>query len=346
MSEVTRKNMPYVRLGKSGLKVSKIILGCMSYGTPDWQGWVLDEEESLKHIKYAYDHGINAFDTANVYSNGRSEEILGKAIKQYNMNRDEIVVMSKVYFTVARDMKLATFAMTPEQIDAAGYVNQHGLSRKHIFESVDHSLKRLGLEYIDLLQCHRFDNDTPIEETMQALHDIVQSGKVRYIGMSSCYAWQFHAMQNYAIANKLTPFISMQNHYNLVYREEEREMMPTLNHLGVGCIPWSPLARGVLTHSLSQTTTRKETDLFQKGYEAPATNAVVNRTEEVAKKVGMSMAQVSLAWVMAKTTAPIVGTTSLKNLEELISSVNIKLSEEDIKALEEPYQPRGVFGHA
>ncbi|KZV73364.1 Aldo/keto reductase [Peniophora sp. CONT] len=346
MSEITRKNMPYVRLGKSGLKVSKIILGCMSYGSPEWQGWVLDEEESLKHIKYAYDHGINTFDTANMYSNGRSEEILGKAIKQFNMNRDEIVVMTKLFSPVARDIKFVPFGMTPEQMDAAGYVNQRGLSRKHIFESVDHSLKRLGLEYIDLLQCHRFVNDMPIEEIMQALHDVVQSGKVRYIGMSSCHAWQFHAMQNYAIANKLTPFISMQNHYNLVYREEEREMMPTLNHFGVGCIPWSPLARGVLTHSLSQTTTRKETDVVQKGYEAPATNAVVNRTEEVAKKVGMSMAQVSLAWVMAKSTAPIVGTTSLKNLEELIGSVNIKLSEEDVKALEEPYQPRSVFGHA
>ncbi|VDB85629.1 unnamed protein product [Peniophora sp. CBMAI 1063] len=345
-TEVTRKSMPYVRLGKSGLKVSKIILGCMSYGSPDWQGWVLEEEEALKHIKYAYDHGINAFDTANVYSNGRSEEILGKAIKQFDMNRDEIVVMTKVYFTVAWDMKLETWGMTPEDINAAGYVNQNGLSRKHIFDSVDRSLERLGLEYIDLLQCHRFDYNTPIEETMQALHDVVQSGKVRYIGMSSCYAWQFHAMQNYAIANKLTPFISMQNHYNLVYREEEREMMATLKHFGVGCIPWSPLAQGVLTRPLTQSSTRKEVDkVWQKGYEAPATDAVVNRTEEIAKRNGLSMAQVSLAWVMAKTTAPIVGTTSLKNLEELVGSVGIKLSEEDIEALEEPYRPRGVFGH-
>ncbi|VDC06590.1 unnamed protein product [Peniophora sp. CBMAI 1063] len=343
MSEVTR-NIPYVRLGKSGLKVSKIILGCMSYGTPEWQGWVLEEEESLKHIKYAYDHGINAFDTANVYSEGLSEEILGKAIKQFNMNRDEIVVMTKVYFTVSRKNGENYYRKTPLESDQSGYVNQHGLSRKHIFESVDHSLKRLGLDYIDLLQCHRFDDETPIEETMQALHDIVKSGKVRYIGMSSCYAWQFHAMQNYAINNNLTPFISMQNHLNLVYREEEREMMPTLKHFGVACIPWSPLARGVVTRPLSEETTRKKTDNWQP-YDSPATDAVVNRVEEVAKRLGLSMAQVSLAWVMAKSDAPIVGTTSLKNLDDLIGAVNVKLSEEDIKALEEPYVSRAVLGH-
>ncbi|KZV72034.1 aryl-alcohol dehydrogenase [Peniophora sp. CONT] len=345
MTETSRKNMPYVRLGKSGLKVSKIILGCMSYGSSDWQGWVLGEEAGLEHIKYAYDHGINAFDTANVYSNGRSEEILGKAIKEFNMNRDEIVVMTKLYGTVYREGG-SIKRVSPSEVDQAGYVNQHGLSRKHIFESVEHSLRRLQLSYIDLLQCHRFDPDTPIEETMQALHDVVKTGKVRYIGMSSCYAWQFHAMQNYAIANKLTPFISMQNHLNLLYREEEREMMPTLDYFGVGCIPWSPLARGVLTRPLSQDTKRKENDSFwQKGYEGPGTEAIVNRCEELAKKLDLTMAQVALGWVMAKSTAPIVGTTSLKNLEDLIGAVNVKLSEEDIKFLEEPYSPRGVMGH-
>ncbi|KZV66882.1 Aldo/keto reductase [Peniophora sp. CONT] len=347
MSDAMRKNMPYVRLGKSGLKVSKIILGCMSYGSPEWQGWVLDEKTSFEHIKYAYDRGINAFDTANMYSNGRSEEILGKAIKQFNMNRDEIVVMTKVFGVVARGNEIAAVGpgQTSAVLDQAGYVNQNGLSRKHIFESVEHSLRRLQLDYVDLLQCHRFDYDTPIEETMQALHDVVKSGKVRYIGMSSCHAWQFHIMQDYAIANKLTPFISMQNHYNLAYREEEREMMPTLKHFGVGCIPWSPLARGLLTRPFSQSTKRKETDAFQQGYEAPATNAVVDRCEEVAKRLGLSMAKVALGWVMAKTDAPIVGTTSLKNLEELIGAVHVKLDDEIVKLLEEPYLPRGLFGH-
>ncbi|KZV72892.1 aryl-alcohol dehydrogenase [Peniophora sp. CONT] len=344
MSEITRKTMPYVRLGKSGLKISKIVLGCMSYGSSSWQGWVLDEQTSLEHIKYAYDHGINAFDTANVYSDGLSEEILGKAIKQFNMNRDEIVVMTKVFFTVSRNPKDVVHLKSPTEQDQLGYVNQHGLSRKHIFESVDHSLKRLGLEYIDLLQCHRFDYETPIEETMQALHDVVKSGKVRYIGMSSCYAWQFHVMQNYAINNNLTPFISMQNHLNLAYREDERELMPTLEHFGVGCIPWSPLASGILARPLTETTKRKETDLFQGYYSAPATESIINRVEEVAKRLGLTMAQVALAWVMAKSDAPIVGTTSTKNLDGLLDAVNVKLSEEDIKALEEPYQPRSIFG--
>ncbi|KZP02787.1 Aldo/keto reductase, partial [Athelia psychrophila] len=185
----SQKSMPYVRLGKSGLKVSKIILGCMSYGTPAWESWVLPEEDGIAHIKAAYDAGINTFDTANVYSNGGSEIVLGKAIKQHSLPRHEIVVMTKVFFTVARGGG-AGFGTTPAGLDAAGYVNQRGLSRKHIFESVKHSLERLQLEYVDVLQCHRFDNETPIEETMQALHDVVQAGHARYIGMSSCWAWQ------------------------------------------------------------------------------------------------------------------------------------------------------------
>jgi len=341
-----KKSMPYVRLGKSGLKISKIVLGCMSYGTPEWQGWVLPEEESFEHIKAAYDAGINAFDTANVYSNGKSEEILGKAIKKYNLPRDEIVVMTKVFFTVARTNENLVAVPNHDQL---GYVNQHGLSRKHIFESVKHSLERLQLDYVDLLQCHRFDNDTPIEETMQALHDVVKAGYVRYIGMSSCYAWQFHAMQNYAINNNLTPFISMQNHYSLVYREEEREMFPTLNHFGVGSIPWSPLARGLLTRPLSEQTTRGGVDRMIKGYGTrQGTNEIVNSVEKIAKNRGISMAQVALAWILSRdgVSAPIVGTTSLKNLEELLAAVDIKLTAEEIKELEEPYQPQAVFGHS
>ncbi|TRM56995.1 NADP-dependent oxidoreductase domain-containing protein [Schizophyllum amplum] len=344
------KKMPYVRLGNSGLKISKIILGCMSYGSSGWLSWVLPEEEGIKQIKAAYDAGINAFDTANVYSNGLSEIILGKAIKQHNLPRDEIVVMTKVFFEVKRDFgDELTMGTDPDTI---GYVNQHGLSRKHIFDSVKHSLERLQLDHIDLLQCHRFDKDTPIEETMQALHDVVKAGRVRYIGMSACWAHQFHAMQTYAIQNNLTPFISMQNHYSLAYREEEREMMPTLKHYGVGSIPYSPLAKGVLTRPWAQQTTgtkRGEEDFRVTSYNQvkASTEAIVNRVEEIAKKKGCSMAQLSLAWLMARpgVSAPIVGTTSMEKLHDLIGAVEIKLSEEEIKYLEEPYITQAVIGH-
>ncbi|KAF9441917.1 aryl-alcohol dehydrogenase [Macrolepiota fuliginosa MF-IS2] len=340
----TKTKIPYVRLGNSGLKVSKIILGTMQYGSSSWQKWVIDdEEEIIRHIKTAYDAGIQSFDTANVYSNGASEIILGKAIKKLNLPRDEIVVMTKVHGTVAKDPG-TNFAASGKNPDEAGYINQHGLSRKHIFESVKHSLERLQLDYVDLLQCHRFDKETPIEETMQALHDVVQAGYVRYIGMSSCYAWQY-----YAIANKLTPFISMQNHYSLVYREEEREMAPTLRHFGVGSIPWSPLARGLLTHPLTEKTVRGSTDWFIGRYlEGAGTEDIVKRVEEVAKKRGISMAQVSVAWTLSKdeVSAPIVGTTSLKHLEDIIKGATVTLTPEEIKYLEEPYKPQAVIGHA
>ncbi|KAI0033127.1 NADP-dependent oxidoreductase domain-containing protein [Vararia minispora EC-137] len=343
---VTRR-VPYVRLGKSGLKVSKIILGCMSYGAPEALPWCLPEKEGIEHIKFAYENGIQTFDTANVYSNGESERILGKAIRELGLPRDEIVVMTKLFGVVARTNNEPWY-MDPKQMDDNGYVNQHGLSRKHIFESVKHSLERLQLDYIDLLQCHRFDPDTPVEETMQALHDVVQMGWVRYIGMSSCHAWQFHVMQNYAINNKLTPFISMQNHYNLLYREEEREMMPTLKHFGVGSIPWSPLARGNLTRPLGGSTSRSGTDLWASPYLSRAgTDQIVNRVEEIAKKHGVTMAQVALAWTFVKdpVSAPIVGTTSVDKLKDLIGALDVKLSEEDIKYLEEPYKPQEIFGH-
>ncbi|KAG8968131.1 hypothetical protein FRC03_008484 [Tulasnella sp. 419] len=344
-----KKDMPYIRLGKSGLKVSKIILGCMSYGSKEWQDWVLEEEEGIKHIKAAYDAGVQTFDTANVYSNGVSEIILGKAIKQHNLPRNEIVIMTKVMFVVGKAPGV-NLAVTGEKPDEVGYVNQRGLSRKHIFESVQASLKRLQLDYIDLLQCHRFDPDTPIEETMQALHDVVQAGYVRYIGMSSCWAYQFQAMQNYAINNKLTPFISMQNQYNLVYREEEREMIPTLKMFGVGCIPWSPLARGYLARPLSQQTLRGSTDRFINGYGAnhPDNKIIVERVEEIANKRGISMAQVAIAWCLAKdgVTAPIIGTTSIENLMDCIKGVKVKLADDEIAFLEEPYKPQAIIGHA
>ncbi|KAF9565585.1 Aldo keto reductase [Agrocybe pediades] len=317
----SEKKMPYVRLGNSGLKVSKIILGTMQYGSPEWQKWVIgDEEEVVKHVKFAYEAGIQTFDTADVYSNGLSEILLGKAIKKLGLPRDEIVVMTKLYNTVARDFgtNMITLGKDPNTL---GYVNQRGLSRKHIFQAVKHSLERLQLDYIDVLQCHRFDNNTPIEETMQALHDVVQAGYVRYIGMSSCWAWQFHAMQS-----KIS------------------------SHFGVGCIPWSPLARGLLTRPLDGNKTKRgETDFFIGKYsEAPGTAAVLKRVEEVANKKGISMAQVAIAWSLHKegVTAPIVGTTSLKNLEDIIAGVHVSLSSEEIKYLEEPYLPQSVIGHA
>jgi len=340
------KSMPYVRLGKSGLKVSKIILGCMSYGSKSWNGWAIDDQEEVtKHIKSAYDHGIQTFDTANAYSNGLSEVMLGKAIKELKLPRDELVILTKVYLPLASTYDMNIFGKNAEEY---GVINQKGLNRKHIFDSVKKSLERLQVEYIDVLQCHRFDYNTPIEETMQALHDVVQAGYVRYVGMSSCHAYQFHAMQNYAIQNKLTPFISMQNNHSLVYREEEREMFPTLKMFGVGAIPYSPLGRGILTRPLAAQTKRGETDTFLGPYTTWAGTAdIVTRVEELAEKKGVSMAQVAIAWSLAKddVTAPIVGTTSLKNLEDIIGALNVELTPDEIKYLDEPYKPLAVHGH-
>ncbi|KZT26194.1 Aldo keto reductase [Neolentinus lepideus HHB14362 ss-1] len=346
------KKIPYVRLGNSGLKVSRIILGAMQYGSSEWLNWVIsNEDEMARHIEAAYDLGINTFDTSNNYSNGLSEILLGKTIKRLGLPRDEIVVMTKVYGTVAKDYatNLTAAATKPSPPhDTIGYVNQHGLSRKHIFDSVKHSLERLQMDHIDVLQCHRFDYDTPIEETMQALHDVVKAGYVRYIGISSCWAYQFQAMQNYAITNNLTPFISMQNHYTLLYREEEREMYPTLKMFGVGSIPWSPLAMGLLARPLSKQTKRSTNDGYiRKFSQLKGSEEIINRVEEVAKKRDISMAQVSIAWLLSKpgVTAPIVGTTSLKNLYDIADAVDVHLSDEEIKYLEEPYQPQNAIGH-
>ncbi|KAJ7048204.1 Aldo/keto reductase [Mycena amicta] len=336
----TPKNMKYVRLGNSGLKISQIILGCMTYGNPTWNGgWVLGEEEALKHIKEAYDLGINAFDTADGYSNGESEVILGRAVKKLALPREEIVIMTKLCGVVSREPTESMYGVSDLVRDQMGYTNQYGLSRKHIFDSVKASLGRLDLEYIDLLQCHRFDYNTPIEETMQALHDVVKAtfrGYVRYIGMSSCYAYQY-----YAINHNLTPFISMQNQYCLVYREEEREMFPTLKHFDVGSIPWSTLARS----PSKPDAARKTPNLYTK---SAANQQIVERVEEIANKRGISMAQVSVAWVLSKSgvSAPIVGTTSLDNLRDITRAIDVQLTEDEIKYLEEPYQPLGIFGHS
>ncbi|KAI0927809.1 hypothetical protein AcW1_005231 [Taiwanofungus camphoratus] len=349
MATPQAKRMAYVRLGSSGLKVSKIILGTMQYGSSSWQEWVVGEEQAIEHIKYAYEHGIQTFDTANAYSNGLSEVILGNAIKKLNLPREEIVIMTKVFNPIAKDYGVNLRAGGNKvNADELGLVNQYGLSRKHIFDSIKASLERLQLDYVDLFQCHRFDYNTPIEETMQALHDVVKAGYARYIGMSSCYAYQFHAMQNYAIKNNLTPFVSMQNHYSLIYREEEREMFPTLQMFGVGSIPWSPLGRGLLTRPLSERSTRGSTDWFIKNYKGSGTPDIVDRVEQVAKKKGISMAQVAIAWVLSKpgVTAPIVGTTSLDNLKDIIGAASVTLTEDEIKYLEEPYQPQSILGHA
>ncbi|KAI9566783.1 NADP-dependent oxidoreductase domain-containing protein [Boletus coccyginus] len=339
----TRK-IPYVRLGNSGLKVSKIILGTMQYGDKGWQEWVLGEEEAVEHIKAAYEAGIQTFDAADTYSSGYSEVILGRAIKRLNLPRDEIVVMSKVSLVVGREYSSNVVAGTnQENPDQNGYVNQRGLSRKHILVGVKKSLERLQLDYVDLLQCHRFDEETPIEETMQALHDVVKAGYARYIGMSSCWAYQY-----YAITNKLTPFISMQNHYSLLYREEEREMFPTLKMFGVGSIPWSPLARGALTRPLGEQSNRGQNDWFIGNYAtASSYEKIINRVEEVAAKKGVSMAQVAIAWILTKdgVSAPVVGTTSLANLHDIIASIDVKLSAEEIRYLEEEYKPTSVLGH-
>ncbi|CAE6415885.1 unnamed protein product [Rhizoctonia solani] len=295
----------------------------------------------------SYDAGIQTFDTADVYSNGESERILGKAIKQLGLPREEIVVMTKIFYVVRRE---PGFLIPPGPIaDAAGYVNQYGLSRKHIFDSVKHSLERLQLDYIDVLQCHLFDYDTPIAETMHALHDVVKAGHARYIGMSSCFAYQFHAMQNYAINNKLTPFVSMQNQYNLIYREEEREMIPTLKMFGVGMTPWSPLSQGVLCRPYSQTTLRAETSsiaiLWKQAKED--NKEVILRVEQIAKARGISMAQVAMAWILSKdvVTAPIIGATSLKHLEDTIGAIDVKLTDEEIRQLEEPYVLQAIQHH-
>ncbi|KAI9440513.1 aryl-alcohol dehydrogenase [Lactarius indigo] len=334
------KRVPYVRLGKSGLKVSRIILGTMSYGDPRWEQWVLGEKEVIEHVKFAYEHGVNTFDTANLYSNGLSEVYLGNVIKAPNLPREEIVVMTKLFLAVGKIGDEAMWMRSPAELDKIGFVNQYGLSRKHIFDSVKKSLERLQLDYIDVLQCHRFDPSTPIEETTQALHDVVKAGYVRYIGMSSCYAWK---TIDYAITNNLTPFISMQNHHSLVYREEEREMFPTLNHFGVGIIPWSPLARGLLTRPFKRCHDAGYTTEYLEG---AGTQEIAKRVEEISQKRGISMAQVSLAWSLTRVTAPVIGSTSIKNLEELINGTEVTLTQEEIQYLEEPYKARSVMGHA
>src|SRR5436190_8071119 len=322
----------YTKLGRTGLDVSRICLGCMSYGGGNRgnHAWSLGEEESRPFIKRALEAGINFFDTANRYSLGKSEEILGRAIRDY-ARRDEVVIATKVYNR-----------MRPGP-------NGAGLSRKAIMFEIDESLRRLGMDYVDLYQIHRWDHDTPIEETLEALHDVVKVGKARYIGASSMHAWQFGKALAVAERNGWTRFVSMQNLLNLLYREEEREMLPLCAAEGIGVIPWSPQARGRLTRDWDYTSVRTETDeaisrLFAKTEEAD--KKVVDRVAAVAAARCISRAQVALAWLLAKPviTAPIVGATKLHHLDEAIASVNVELSAEEIASLEEPYMPHQVVG--
>ncbi|KAI8068204.1 NADP-dependent oxidoreductase domain-containing protein [Gongronella butleri] len=339
--------MEYVRLGKTGMKVSRISLGGMSYGSSKWFDWVLDEDESLGLIKEAWDAGINFWDTANGYSNGKSEEVIGKAIKKFNIPRDRLVLATKVFMPVFDDVSLSPFggAFKPNDIRL---VNNGGLSRKYIFDSVHGSLERLQLDYIDLLYIHRFDPNTPMEETMEALHDLVKQGKVRYLGASSMYAWQFVRMNAIAEKNGWTQFVAMQDLYNLLYREEEREMIPYLQHAGIAQVPWSPISRGQLARPINEETTRSKGDFGFKRLQPnglqEADVAIISRTEEVAKKKGVSMAQIAVAWVLSKpyVSSAIVGLNKSVRIKEAVDALQVKLTDEEIKYLEEPYKVRNV----
>jgi aryl-alcohol dehydrogenase (NADP+) len=306
----------------------------MTYGSPSWRPWVLDEEQGRPFVRRALEHGINFFDTADVYSRGRSEEVLGRALRDFGAERDQVVVATKAFYPIKDGP------------------NARGLSRKHLFDAIDGSLSRLGMDYVDLYQIHRFDSETPIEETMSALHDIVQAGKARYIGASSMAAWQFAKMLHVSDRRGSTRFVAMQNHYNLIYREEEREMLPLCREEGVGIIPWSPLARGFLAGNRRKEdrgeTARARSDEFaQEMYYADDDFAVAARVGDVAGRLGVKPTQVALAWLFSKpgVTAPIVGASKMFHLDEAVESLRVQLSAEDIKLLEEPYKPHRVLGH-
>ena len=325
--------MQYVRLGRSGLKVSRLCLGCMTYGSPTerWP-WALDEAASRPYIKRALELGINFFDTANAYSAGMSEEVVGRALKDY-AKRDDVVIATKVFMPMG------------------SAPNNVGLSRKHVMSQVDASLRRLGTDYVDLYQIHRLDLNTPVEEIMQTLDDLVRMGKVRYLGASSMWAWQFSKLQYTAKLNGWTPFISMQPHYNLIYREEEREMLPLCLDMGVGVVPWSPLARGFLAGNRTRSggeTARAQGDQFARElYYQEDDFAVVDRLGEIARARGLPNMQVALAWMLSKAaiTAPIVGITKMTHFDDAVAALDVKLTEDEIKRLEEPYRPHTVRGH-
>ena len=325
--------MEYVNLGNTGLKVSRLCLGCMTYGSSKWRDWVLDEEPSRPFIKRALEAGINFFDTANMYSDGVSEEVVGRALHDF-ANRDEVVIATKAFNRMRPDP------------------NGRGLSRKAIMTEIDHSLRRLGTDYVDLYQIHRWDYDTPVEETMEALHDVVKAGKARYIGASSMFAWQFAKSLYVSQLHSWTRFVSMQNHYNLIYREEEREMIPLCQDQGIGIIPWSPLARGFLAGNRNKNageTARSKTDEYaHQMYYQDDDFAVVDRLSEVAQAHGLSNVKAALAWILSKPgiTSPIIGASKPLHLEDAIAALSIKLPAADVKKLEEPYRPHRILGHS
>jgi 1-deoxyxylulose-5-phosphate synthase len=323
----------YKNLGKTGLKVSRLCLGCMTYGSSQWREWVLNEEESRPFIQRALEAGINFFDTANMYSLGVSEEVVGRALRDF-AKRDEVVLATKLYNPMRKDP------------------NGRGLSRKAVMTEIDASLRRLGTDYVDLYQIHRWDYETPIEETMEALHDVVKAGKARYIGASSMYAWQFAKSLYTADLFGWTRFVSMQNHYNLIYREEEREMLPLCSDQAIGVIPWSPLARGFLAENRNkqggETTRARSDDYAKQLYYQDDDFLVADRLAEVAKERGLPNMQVALAWILSKpeVTAPIIGASKLHHLDDAVSALNVKLTEEEVKRLEEPYRPHRILGHS
>ena len=324
--------MEYVNLGSTGVKVSRICLGCMTYGSRKWREWVLEEPESRPFIRQAVEAGINFFDTADVYSLGASEEILGRALKELGLSRDRLVIATKVHGAMGDDP------------------NQRGLSRKHIVHAIDDSLRRLQMDYVDLYQIHRFDPATPIEETLEALHDVVRSGKALYLGASSMWVWQFANMLHVADQHACPRFVTMQNHYNLLYREEEREMIPFCRSEGIGLIPWSPLARGKLTRPPATSTVRSQTDDFAKRLYGGTTDPdgeVIARVQDIAAAHGVPSAQIALAWLLQRPgiTAPIIGASKPQHIADAIAALSVKLSAEDVKAMEDPYVPHSVVGH-
>jgi 1-deoxyxylulose-5-phosphate synthase len=340
--------MEYINLGQTGLKVSRICLGMMTYGTSKWRPWVLDEPDSRPIVQRAVELGVNFFDTADMYSSGVSEELTGKFLREFT-RRDEVVIATKVFFPVDKAFQGGRAESAPPPPNTAG------LSRKHIFAAAEASLKRLGIDFIDLYQIHRWDYKTPIEETMEALHDLVKSGKVRYIGASSMYAWQFSKAQHIAQSKGNVRFVSMQNHYNLIYREEEREMIPLCRDMGIALIPWSPLARGFLAGnrtpddtSAGRTARAKSDDFAQKLYYREEDFGVVDRLGEIASQRGESNAKIAYAWLLHQPglTAPIVGASKIAHIEEAAAATEVKLSEEEIERLGSSYKPHAVLGHS
>jgi aryl-alcohol dehydrogenase (NADP+) len=325
--------LQHVRLGSTGLKVSRLCLGTMTYGSPGWRPWILDEAASRPFIRRALELGIDFFDTADMYSVGASEEVLGRALKDF-ATRDHVVVGTKVFNPMGEG------------------ANDRGLSRKHIFDSIDASLLRLGMDYVDLYQIHRFDSETPIEETLEALNDVVRSGKARYIGASSMFAWQFCKMLAVSRERGWARFVTMQNHYNLVYREEEREMLPFCREEGIGVLPWSPLARGLLSGSRRRgqegPTLRAKNDKYSRELYEDSDFDVVDRVVALAGRRGLPPAQIALAWLLHQpgVTAPIIGASKMQHLDDAVAALDVKLSEEERRLLEEPYRPHSIRGHS